>query len=181
MTDTRNEYAWLAFVSTAVNQYIADHVTYVNLEPLDRQAWLALDETEKARLRIMQSWCQTTYLTHMTSAAKAMHAPLRTCGYAVAAHYLAWALNDGDLMRCSDVEYIGDDYADVSLTATGQEGLAVECRDEASAIALAAAIAELFRRYCVDPVAVGTVREPFSDARVPEFVGPAVSVAGRLD
>jgi hypothetical protein len=106
MKNQENEYAWLAFVTTAVNQYIDDHVKYADLDPLDRQAWLALSETEKARLRIMQSWCQTTYLTHMTSSAKAMHTPLRTCGYAVAAHYLAWALGDGDLMRCSDVEYI---------------------------------------------------------------------------
>ena len=77
--------------------------------------------------------------------------------------------------------YIGDGYADVILTAADQEGLAVECHDEASAIALAAGIAELFRRYAVEPVAAGTVREPFSYSRVPEFVGPAVSVAGRLD
>jgi hypothetical protein len=58
-----NEYAWLAFVTTAVNQYIDDHVKYADLDPLDRQAWLALSETQKARLRIMQPWCQTTYLT----------------------------------------------------------------------------------------------------------------------
>jgi len=58
--------------------------------------------------------------------------------------------------------YIGDDYADVSLIAADQEGLAVECHDEASAIALAAAIAELFRRYAVEPVAVGTVRDDLS-------------------
>jgi DNA-binding MarR family transcriptional regulator len=106
MKNQENEYAWLAFVTTAVNQYIDDHVKYADLDPLDRQAWLALAENEKARLRIMQSWAQTTYLTHMSSGAKAMHTPLRTCGYAVAAHYLAWALGDGDLMRCSDVEYI---------------------------------------------------------------------------
>lgn len=118
MKDTDNEYAWLAYVTTTVNQYIADHVTYVDLDPLDRQAWLALDDTEKARLRIMQSWCQTTYLTHMTSQAKGMHAPIRTCGYAVAAHYFAWALNDGDLMRCSDVEYIA---TQMQATATGSK------------------------------------------------------------
>ena len=76
--------------------------------------------------------------------------------------------------------YLGD-YADVTLSAADQEGLAVECHDEASAIALAAGIADLLRRYAVEPVAVGTVREPFSYSRVPEFVGPAVSVAGRLD
>jgi len=106
MRNTENEYAWLAFVTTAVNQYIDDHVAYVYVDPLNRQDWLKLPESEKARLRIMQSWAQTTYLTHMTSGAKAMHSPLRTCGYAVAAHYLAWALGNGDLMRCSDVEYI---------------------------------------------------------------------------
>jgi hypothetical protein len=107
MRHQENEYAWLAFVTTAVNQYIDDHVTYVSLDPLDRQAWLALAENEKARLRIMQSWCQTTYLTHMTSGAKAMHSPLRTCGYAVAARYLTWALGgDCDLMSCKEVEYI---------------------------------------------------------------------------
>jgi len=106
MKNQENEYAWLAFVTTAVNQYIDDHVAYVTVDPLNRQDWLTLPDTEKARLRIMQSWAQATYLTHMTSGAKAMHTPLRTCGYAVAAHYLAWALGDGDLMRCSDVEYI---------------------------------------------------------------------------
>ena len=63
MKDNSNEYAWLAFVTTAVNQYIDDHVKYADLDPLDRQAWLALSETQKARLRIMQPWCQTTYLT----------------------------------------------------------------------------------------------------------------------
>jgi len=57
--------------------------------------------------------------------------------------------------------YIGDGYADVILTAADQEGLAVECHDEASAIALAAGIAELFRRYAVEPVAAGTVRDDF--------------------
>ena len=106
MRNQENEYAWLAFVTTAVNQYIDEHVTYVTLDPLARQDWLKLPDTEKARLRIMQSWVQTTYMTHMTSTAKAMHSPLRTCGYAVAAHYLLWALGEGDLMRCSDVEYI---------------------------------------------------------------------------
>lgn len=106
MKDTANEYAWLAYVTTAVNQYIDDHVRYVDLDPLDRKAWLALDDTEQARLRIMQSWLQTTYLTHMTSAAKQIHSPVRTCSYAIAARYLAWALGDGEMMRCSDVEYI---------------------------------------------------------------------------
>jgi hypothetical protein len=104
--DAANEYEWLAYVTTAVNQYIDDHVTYVDLDPLDRQAWLALSETEKARLRIMQSWAQTTYLTHMTSPTKQLHAPARTCSYAIAARYIAWALADGEMMRCADVEYI---------------------------------------------------------------------------
>ena len=76
--------------------------------------------------------------------------------------------------------YLGD-YADVTLSDVDQDGLAIECHDEASAVALAAGIADLLRRYAVEPVAVGTVREPFSYSRVAEFVGPAVSVAGRLD
>ena len=59
--------------------------------------------------------------------------------------------------------YSGDDYADVSLTDAGQEGLAVECHDEASAIALAAAIADLLRRYAVEQVAVSTARETLAD------------------
>jgi hypothetical protein len=104
--DATNEYEWLAYVTTAVNQYIDDHVTYVDLDPLDRQAWLALDDTQQARLRIMQSWLQTTYLTHMTSPTKQLHAPARTCSYAIAARYIAWALADGEMMRCADVEYI---------------------------------------------------------------------------
>jgi len=117
MRHQENEYAWLAFVTTAVNQYIDDHVTYVSLDPLDRQAWLALCETQKARLRIMHSWCQATYLTHMTSGAKAMHTPLRTCAYAVAARYLAWALGDDcDLMNCKEVEYIA---TQMQATASG--------------------------------------------------------------
>ena len=115
--DAANEYEWLAFVTTAVNQYIDDHVKYADLDPLDRQAWLALDEVQKARLRIMQSWCQTTYLTHMTSGAKSMHTPLRTCAYAVAARYLAWALGDDcDLMNCKEVEYIA---TQMQATASG--------------------------------------------------------------
>jgi hypothetical protein len=104
--DTENQYAWLAYVTTAVNQYIDDYVTYVDLDPLDRQAWLALDDTQRARLRILQSWLQTTYLTHMTSPAKQIHSPARTCSYAIAARYIAWALADGEMMRCADVEYI---------------------------------------------------------------------------
>jgi hypothetical protein len=112
-----NEYVWLAFLTTAVNQYIDDHVKYADLDPLDRQAWLALSETQKARLRIMQPWCQTTYLTHVTSPSKAMHTPLRTCGYAVAARYLLWALGgDCDLMSCKEVEYIA---TQMQATASG--------------------------------------------------------------
>ena len=56
--------------------------------------------------------------------------------------------------------YLGD-YADVTLTAADQDGLAIECHDEDSAIALAAGIADLLRRYAVEPVAVGSVRDDF--------------------
>lgn len=101
-----NEYAWLAYVTTAVNQYVDDYVIYVDLEPLDRQAWRALDDTQQARLRIMQSWLQATYMTHLTSAAKQIHSPVRTCSYAIGARYIAWALGDGEMMRCAEVEYV---------------------------------------------------------------------------
>lgn len=56
--------------------------------------------------------------------------------------------------------YLGD-YADVTLSDVDQDGLAIECHDEASAIALAAAIADLLRRYAVEPVAVGSVPDDF--------------------
>ena len=56
--------------------------------------------------------------------------------------------------------YLGD-YADVTLSDVDQDGLAIECHDEASAIALAAGIADLLRRYAVEPVAVGSVRDDF--------------------
>jgi hypothetical protein len=70
-------------------------------------------------------------------------------------------VNSSEVQNMKITTYSGDDYADVSLTDAGQEGLAVECHDEASAIALAAGIAELFRRYAVEPVAVGSVRDDF--------------------
>jgi len=56
--------------------------------------------------------------------------------------------------------YLGD-YADVTLSDVDQDGLAIECHDEDSAIALAAGIADLLRRYAVEPVAVGSVRDDF--------------------
>ena len=55
--------------------------------------------------------------------------------------------------------YLGD-YADVTLSDVDQDGLAIECHDEASAIALAAGIADLLR-YAVEPVAVGSVPDDF--------------------
>ena len=72
--------------------------------------------------------------------------------------------------------YIGDDYADVTLTAADQEGLAVECNDEASAIALAACIADLLRLYTVEQVAVSTARDftasPVSDSERASSTAP---------
>jgi hypothetical protein len=61
--------------------------------------------------------------------------------------------------------FIGDDYADVTLRAADQDGVGIECNDEASAIALANGIADLLRRYAVEQVAVSTARETLAYSR----------------
>jgi hypothetical protein len=88
--------AWASYLQSRVSEYVDTHCAYVKVDPADLGALRSLDATNNARMRMLASFVESTYLTHCGAPVKALLSGERSALYWVVGNWLRWVLADAD-------------------------------------------------------------------------------------
>lgn len=91
-----SRYLWVAFLQGRVIEYVDTHCAYAKTDPADLDALRSLDQINQARMRMLASFAETSFLTHSGAPVKALLSGERSALYWIVASWLQWALGEAE-------------------------------------------------------------------------------------